>query len=119
MRVLLVDDEEELVSTLSERLALRGIESDWVTSGEEGLRLACERQYDWVVLDLKMPGIGGMETLRNLKKQRPGTNIIVLTGHSSSEDLEQGLQHGASHYLLKPIDVEDLVQKMQGGGPGA
>ncbi len=118
MRVLLVDDEEELVSTLSERLALRGIDSDWATSGEEGLKLALERRYDWVVLDLKMPGIGGMETLRHLKEQRPDTKIIVLTGHSSADDLEEGLQHGARHYLLKPIDVDDLLAKMQEDGQG-
>ncbi len=112
MRVLLVDDEEELVSTLSERLDLRGIESDWVTNGEDGLRLALENDYDWIVLDMKMPGIGGLETLQAIKRRRPSTKIIVMTGHSSSQDREAGLRAGAQHYLLKPIDVEDLIARM-------
>jgi DNA-binding response OmpR family regulator len=114
MRVLLVDDEEELVSTLSERLALRGIDSDWATSGEEGMRLALANDYDWVVLDLKMPGLGGLATLKAIKSQRPASNIIVLTGHSAEEEYQTVMQAGASHYLLKPLDVEDLIAKMQG-----
>lgn len=113
MRVLLVDDEEELVTTLSERLALRDIESDWATSGEEGLRLALASHYDWVVLDLKMPGMGGLETLRIIKRQRPDTQVMVLTGHSAEDEFEAVMRAGASHYLLKPLDVDDLIAKMQ------
>jgi len=115
MRVLLVDDEEELVSTLSERLDLRGIESDWVTNGQDGLRLALAHDYDWIVLDMKMPGVGGLETLQAIKRRRPATKIIVMTGHSSQQDREAGLQAGATDYLLKPVDVEDLVARMQTG----
>lgn len=114
MKVLLVDDEEELVSTLAERLDMRGIESDWVVTGEEGLRLALERDYDWVVLDMKMPGLGGLETMQAIRRRRPETKIIVITGHSSERDRQAGLSAGASHYLLKPVDVEDLVACMQG-----
>lgn len=113
MRVLLVDDEEELVSTLAERLAIRDIDADWVTSGEEGMRLALASDYDWVVLDLKMPGIGGLETLKAIKQERPATRIMVLTGHSAEEEYEAVMQAGASYYLLKPLDVEDLIAKMQ------
>jgi DNA-binding response OmpR family regulator len=114
MRVLLVDDEEELVSTLAERLDLRGIESDWVTNGEEGLRLAMANDYDWIVLDMKMPGIGGLQTMQAIKRRRPETRIIVVTGHSSVQDRESGMQAGATHYLLKPVEVEDLIALMQG-----
>jgi DNA-binding response OmpR family regulator len=114
MRVLLVDDEEELVSTLSERLGIRDIDSDWVTSGEEGTRLALANDYDWVVLDLKMPGLGGLETLKTIKRARPSTNIIVLTGHSAEEEYQAVMLAGASHYLLKPLDVDDLIAKMHG-----
>lgn len=116
MRVLLVDDEEELVSTLAERMGLRDIQSDWVTSGEEALRLVGLKDYDWVILDMKMPGLGGLETLKAIKRQRPATRIIVVTGHSSREDREAGLQAGADDYLLKPVDVDDLIAGMQGGG---
>lgn len=115
MRVLLVDDEEELVSTLAERLWIRGIDSDWVTSGEEGMRLALANNYDWVVLDLKMPGLGGLKTLQALKELRPETKAIVLTGHSAEEEYEAVMAAGARHYLLKPLDVEDLVEKMNLG----
>jgi len=114
MKVLLVDDEEELVSTLAERLEMRGIASDWATNGEDGLRLALERDYDWVILDMKMPGLGGLETMKAIRRRRPETNIIVITGHSSEKDRQAGMQAGASHYLLKPVDVDDLVACLQG-----
>lgn len=113
MRVLLVDDEEELVSTLSERLDLRDIANDYATTGEQGLAYLWERDYDWVVLDMKMPGLGGLATLKAIKRSRPGTRIIVMTGHTSKEDRDAGLAAGADHYLLKPVDVDDLVALMQ------
>ncbi|MFH1036062.1 MAG: response regulator [Pseudomonadota bacterium] len=112
MRVLLIDDEEELVTTLAERLDLRGIASDWATSGEGGLRLARQQVYDVAVLDMKMPGQGGLETLRELKRSRPGMPIIVITGHSAEEDRLASLEAGAALYLLKPMDMEDLVASM-------
>lgn len=114
MRVLLVDDEEELVSTLSERLDLRGITNDYATTGEQGLALLADNDYDWVVLDMKMPGLGGLATLRAIKRSRPDMRIIVITGHTSKEDHDAGLAAGADHYLLKPVDVDDLVALMQG-----
>lgn len=115
MKVLLVDDEEELVSTLAERLDLRGIASDWAINGEEGLHLAMANDYDWIVLDMKMPGIGGLQTMQTIKRRRPETRFIIVTGHSSAQDREAGLQAGATHYLLKPVEVDDLIALMQGG----
>lgn len=118
MKVLLVDDEEELVSTLAERLDLRGIESDWATNGEEGLALALANNYDWIVLDMKMPGLGGLATMQTIRHRRPETRFIIVTGHSSTQDRESGLQAGATHYLLKPVEVEDLIALMQATAEG-
>ncbi|MGD8562379.1 MAG: response regulator [Desulfarculaceae bacterium] len=113
MRVLLIDDEKELVTTLSERLELRGIDSDWATSGEEGLDLVKRNQYDWVVVDLKMPGLGGFEAIKAIKLARPGVRIILLTGHSAVEDLDHALDLGADKYLVKPVEIDDLLSLMQ------
>lgn len=116
MRVLLVDDEEELVSTLSERLELRGVANDWATTGEQGLALLSEREYDWVVLDMKMPGLGGLGALKAMRERWPGLRIVVVTGHTSKEDYDAGLAAGADHYLLKPVDVDELLALMQAAG---
>ena len=109
MRVLLIDDEKELVSTLSSRLALRQIDSDWATSGNDGLELVKKHDYDWIVLDLKMPGLSGYEAIKAIKEIRPQTKIILLTGHSAREDLDRALELGADRYLVKPVDIKDLV----------
>lgn len=113
MRVLLIDDEKELVATLSERLDLRDIENDWVTSGEAGLELIKEKPYDWVLLDLKMPGLSGFESIKAIKKIRPETRVILLTGHSAAEDLDHALELGADRYMVKPVEFDDLLSLMQ------
>jgi len=118
MRVLLIDDEKELVATLSERLDLRGVDNHWATSGENGLELVREHRYDWVVVDLKMPGLGGLETIEAIKRIQPQTRIILLTGHSAREDLDKALNLGADEYLVKPVEIDDLLGLMQSGGPG-
>lgn len=113
MRVLVVDDEEELVSTLIERLALRDIEADGVTTGDAALRRLQNREFDVVVLDVKMPGIDGLELLRKIRKMRPGLQVILLTGRGSARESEIGLEEGAFDYLIKPVDIEDLIKKMK------
>jgi len=113
MKVLLIDDEKELVTTLSERLDLRDIANDWATSGEEGLKLIKRQTYDWVVVDLKMPGLGGFEAIQQIKKASPDTRIILLTGHSAAEDLDHALELGADRYLVKPVDIDVLLSLMQ------
>lgn len=113
MRVLLIDDEKELVSTLSERLDLRGIANDWAISGEEGLVFIQRQDYDWVLVDLKMPGLGGFETIRAIKQRQPKAHIILFTGHSAPEDLQHALDMGADRYLVKPVDIDDLLALMQ------
>ena len=113
MRVLLIDDEKELVTTLSERLDLRGIANDWATSGEAGLEFVKRQPYDCVVVDLKMPGLGGLETIKAIKLEQPDVKVILLTGHSSAEDVDQAMDIGTYSYLVKPVDFEDLLAMMQ------
>ncbi|WP_456385125.1 response regulator transcription factor [Desulfolithobacter sp.] len=113
MRVLLVDDEKELVSTLAERLSFRGIAADWVTSGADALREMEENEYDIAVLDVKMPGMGGLELAREIRSRQPDLEIIFLTGHGSKTDFDEGVsQAGEGYYLAKPVDIEILVEKM-------
>ncbi|MFP7753638.1 response regulator [Thermodesulfobacteriota bacterium B35] len=114
MHVLLVDDETELVSTVAERLSFRGIDADWVTSGREALRLIGEKEYDIAILDVRMPGMSGLELAREIRSIRPGLAIIFLTGHGSQADFDEGVsQAGEEYYLTKPIDIEVLVGKMK------
>ena len=112
LRVLLIDDEEELVSTLVERLKLRGIEVEGVTSGADAFGRVREKKFDVVVLDMKMPGMGGLEVMRRIRKEQPGVKFVLMTGRGSLEEGEEGMQEGASAYLLKPINIEDLMEKM-------
>lgn len=113
LRVLLVDDEVELVETLAERLELRGIDAEVVTSGEDALRLLLDYTFDVVLLDVKMPGIDGLEVLKLIRRQRPATQVILITGHGSTEDGENGLHEGAFDYVVKPIDIDTLIGRMR------
>ena len=112
-RVLLVDDEVELVTTLEERLQLRGIDAEALTSGAEAVRRLEEREFDVVVVDVKMPGMDGLELLRRIKTIRPEAQVILLTGRGSEKESQAGIQEGAFDYLIKPINIEDLVEKMK------
>ena len=108
-RLLFVDDEDELISALVERLELRGIDATGVTSGDEALELLREDDFDVVVIDVKMPGIGGLELLRTISRRYPDVKVILMTGHGSSKDSEIGRRLGAVAYLQKPVDLEDLL----------
>ena len=112
-RVLLVDDEKEFVQTLSERLQLRGMGSTVVHDGEQALSFIAEEEPDVMVLDLKMPGIDGIEVLRRIKQKHRNIEVIVLTGHGSKKDEETCLKLGAFAYLQKPVDIEKLSETMQ------
>ena len=113
MKVLLVDDEHELVSTLAERLSFRGIQADWAVSGEEALRLAENNPYDVAVLDVKIPRISGLELKRRIHARRPATKFIFMTGHGSEDDFRScSAETGEGCYLVKPVNIEDLIQKM-------
>jgi DNA-binding response OmpR family regulator len=113
MRVLLVDDEQELVSALGERLCLRGIEAEWAISAEEALQRVETGTFDIAVLDIKMPGVNGLELMQQLEAKRPGMQYIFLTGYGSEKDFET-VSHrcGEAAYLVKPIQIEDLIEKM-------
>ena len=114
MRVLLIDDEEELVSTLAERLSFRGIDADWTTSGKQALEKTEGRSYDVAVVDIKMPQIGGIELKRMLSKKYPNMKFIFMTGHGSDEDFRTGTEEaGADYYMVKPVDIEELTQKLK------
>lgn len=113
IRVLLVDDEAELVETLAERLIIRDIPADWALSAEEALYKADKNPYDIAVLDVKMPGVSGI-TLKKLMEQRnPGMKFIFMTGHGSEADFQAGSKEaGPDYYLVKPVNIEDLIKKM-------
>ena len=111
-RVLLVDDEEELVFTLAERLIMRGMNVDPVTSGDQALGLARGCQYDVAVVDVKMPGMGGLEVLRELKLLQPSLPVILLTGHGAVDEEADGRRNGAYTCLFKPVGIQDLLAAM-------
>jgi DNA-binding NtrC family response regulator len=112
-RVLLVDDEEEFVSALSERLMLRGIEVDSALHGEEALARMEEKEFEVVILDVMMPGLSGLEVLRQIKSTHPNTQVILLTGHGATREGIEGMRLGAFDYLIKPVDIEEMLEKMK------
>jgi CheY-like chemotaxis protein len=111
--ILVVDDEGDFLETLIKRLEKKKIAALGCASGEEALLLVRENPFDVVVLDIKMPGgMNGIQTLQEIKKARPETEVILVTGHASLETSREGMQHGAYDYLLKPIRLEDLLEKL-------
>jgi len=111
--ILLVDDKEEFVSALSNRLLLHGMEVHTATKGEDALAMLQEKATDVVVLDVVMPGMGGLETLRRIKETYPHIQVILLTGHASTKEGIEGMRLGAFDYLMKPVDIEELIAKMK------
>ncbi len=112
-RVLLVDDEREFVKTLSERLMLRDLGSAVVYDGESALDVVQDDEPEVMILDLKMPGIDGMEVLRRVKKNRPNIEVIILTGHGSEQDRKTCMELGAFAYLNKPVDIDVLSSTLK------
>lgn len=114
LRVLLVDDELEFARTLAERLRLRGIVAQAVSGAEEALaRVHGGWRPDVVVLDLKMPGVDGLAALSLLKQEDPAVEAILLTGHGSTAAAIEGMKRGLFDYLMKPVDVGELAQKIR------
>jgi DNA-binding NtrC family response regulator len=111
-RVLVVDDEEEFVETIVKRLRDRSLTAEGVTSGRQALDLLETKDFDVVILDVKMPGMDGIETLREMKKRKPLTEVIMLTGHGSVDSGIQGLQLGAYNYVMKPVPLDELLSQM-------
>ncbi|MBU0729817.1 MAG: response regulator [Proteobacteria bacterium] len=113
MKVLIVDDEESFARTLSERLNMRELETDTAYNGEEALGFVDDKEPDVMVLDLKMPGIDGMEVLRRVKKKYPHLQVIILTGHGTDKDEDEAKSLGVFDYLNKPIEIEILVSRIK------
>jgi DNA-binding NtrC family response regulator len=116
LRVLIVDDEEELVSALEERLSLRGFLAKGVTTGEEALVHLETEACDIVLLDVKMPGLGGLEVIRRIKTDHPKVEVVLLTGHGSQNSVEEGMELGAFDYLMKPVKISTLLQVLVAAG---
>ena len=112
IKVLLVDDEEEFVYTLAERLNLRNIATLVATNGEEAIRMIESETPPVVVLDVMMPGIGGLDVLKQIKRDSPPTQVILLTGRGSTKDGSKGKRMGAFDYLVKPVRIEEMVKKI-------
>ncbi|HCF05057.1 MAG TPA: two-component system response regulator [Desulfomicrobiaceae bacterium] len=111
--VLLVDDEPDFLRTIVKRLTKRGIQATSATNGEEALAMLAQEPRDVVVLDVKMPGMDGLNVLRRIKAAWPDTEVIMLTGHASIETAMEGMASGAMDYLMKPADLEDLIDKLE------
>lgn len=112
IRVLLVDDEKEFIQTLAERLEVRDFNVETAFDGNEAVSKIKEQDFDVVVLDVLMPGMNGIETLREIKSIKPLVNVIMLTGHATVETAIDGMKAGAYDYLMKPTDTNDLVGKI-------
>lgn len=113
-RVLLVDDESEFVAILTQRLARRNYSVTFAHSGKDALaQLEEDKDIEVVILDVKMPELDGIETLKLIRKKRPLIEVVMLTGHSTLDSAVNAIQLGAFDYLLKPIDIEQLVSKIE------
>lgn len=112
-RVLIVDDEPDFLETILKRLKRRKIDATGVSSGKEALDLLERQPFDVVILDVRMPGMDGIETLREMKKRRPLMEVIMLTGHASVEAGMQGMQLGAFDFVMKPADIDELLEKIR------
>lgn len=112
-RILLVDDEERFVHTLSKRLAARGFFVECAYSGLDALGILQTKPFDVVLLDVRMPGMDGVDTLRALKKIQPLVQVIMLSGNASINAAIEGMRLGAMDYLLKPADLEDILAKVE------
>jgi len=117
LKVLLVDDEEDYVRTMAERMEMREMGSEVALDGPEALRMLEEDEVpDVMVLDLRMPGMGGLEVLEKVKKDFPRLEVIILTGHGSDEEEREAERLGAFAYLQKPVDFNDLMEVVAQAG---
>lgn len=111
-KILLVDDEVDFTETLAERLQLRGFITELASNGESGLKMVGKKEYDIVILDLKMPGLSGIDTLKGIKALNPDLPVILLTGQGSTKGGEEGVSLGADDYMMKPIKIDEFISKV-------
>lgn len=113
MHVLIVDDELEFLELMQNRLDKRGFSVETAPAGEKALELVKAKAFDAMVLDVKMPGMDGIEVLRRVKQMRPELPVLLLTGHASMEAAMTGVEIGAVDYLLKPVPINDLIMRLR------
>ena len=113
MKLMLVDDEERFLTTTQKLLAKKGYEALTATSGAAALETLEQKNVHVVILDVKMPGMDGIATLQEIKRQFPLVEVIMLTGHATVESAVDGLKSGATDYLMKPTDIDELLQKAE------
>jgi len=112
-RVLVVDDELDFLETIVKRLEVRDIKASGVDSGPKALELLDKEDFDVVILDVKMPGMDGVETLVEMKKKKPQLPVVMLTGHATVASGIQGMKQGAFAYVMKPVELDELLDKLQ------
>ena len=112
-RILIVDDEDDFREAVIKRLRARKLEVEGAASGPQALEMLDGQDFDVIVLDVKMPGMDGIETLREIKLKKPLVEVIMLTGHASVESGIQGMQLGAFDYVMKPVALDDLLDKLR------
>lgn len=115
MTILLVDDEERLLSTTKKLFEKIGIKALTANSGIEALEQLKANEVDVIFLDIKMPGMDGIEALQHIKKDHPLTEVVILTGHATMETAVEGLKLGALDYLIKPVSMRDFLRKAEEG----
>jgi DNA-binding NtrC family response regulator len=112
-RILFVDDEAEYLETVIKRMKKRGLDVTGAASGADALALMASHDFDVLILDVRMPRMDGIEVLRRVKQSFPLVEVIMLTGHASMEVAIEGMELGAFDYLMKPVDVDELIYKAQ------
>ncbi|MFH0933356.1 MAG: response regulator [Nitrospirota bacterium] len=110
--VLLVDDEEKFLDMLSQRLGVHGVNAETATSGEDALVKMKNKSFDVIILDVMMPGMGGIETLKRIRKENPEVQIIMLTGQGTIDKAVEAMKEGAIEFLEKPADINTLMDKI-------
>ncbi|MGD2215207.1 MAG: response regulator [Gemmatimonadales bacterium] len=116
LKVLFVDDEEDFVRTMAERMEMREVDSEVALDGQQALQMLEDEVPDVMVLDLRMPGIDGLEVLRQVKKMYPEMEVIIMTGHGSEADEAEARRLGAFEYLSKPVDINRLMEVVREAG---
>ena len=111
-KVLLVDDEEEFIELMSQRLETRGLKVVTVSNGEAAVAKVADQSFDVAIVDLAMPGIDGIETLKQIKAERPDMEVIMLTGQATVKTGIEAMKYGANDFLEKPVDLNVLMEKI-------
>lgn len=112
IKIMIVDDEQEFATTLAERLRMRGMETVTAFDGDQAIRAVGQDRPDVVILDIMMPGMSGLQVLGKITEISPGTPVILLTGIGSTTEGIAGMKIGAYDYLMKPLQIEELLDKI-------